>query len=257
MGNSGENVSLWHFVYRRREMAEINRDFMPVYQKEKAFEVQLQQDLRTLVGRIEELEGVDRAASISARDIIVNDRVRWKCKYPVCFGYNTSPLCPPNTPPVDECERVIHSFRYAIVFQLGVPVEDFTGVDWTQKAGKHFILNNVVCNQAEAWANSMGYRQAVSFGGGPCTGLVSGRCTGLPFAGDESNSSGNASRPCAVFQGRGCRSFLKVRPAMEAMAIDVIGTVLPLGWDLVYIGGSTNDPADIPCASTVGLLLVA
>jgi len=44
---------------------------------------------------------------------------------------------------------------------------------------------------------------------------------------------------------------------MEAMAIDIIGTVLPLGWDLVYIGGSTNSPDDIPCASTVGLLLVA
>ena len=44
---------------------------------------------------------------------------------------------------------------------------------------------------------------------------------------------------------------------MEAMAIDIIGTILPLGWDLVYIGGSTNSPADIPCASTAGLLLVA
>jgi hypothetical protein len=43
---------------------------------------------------------------------------------------------------------------------------------------------------------------------------------------------------------------------MEAMAIDVIGTVLPLGWDLVYIG-SQSDPADVPCASTVGLILVA
>ena len=44
---------------------------------------------------------------------------------------------------------------------------------------------------------------------------------------------------------------------MEAMAIDVIGTIQPLGWDMVYIGGSTNSPAYIPCASTVGLLLVA
>jgi len=44
---------------------------------------------------------------------------------------------------------------------------------------------------------------------------------------------------------------------MEAMAIDVIGTVLPLGWDLVYIGGHTNKAEDIPCASMVGLLLVA
>ena len=96
-------------------MTEIKRDFMPVYQKEKAFEVQLQQDLSILVGRIKELEGVDRAAIVSAADIIVDERVRWKCKYPVCFGYGTSPLCPPNTPTVDECERVIHSFRLSLI----------------------------------------------------------------------------------------------------------------------------------------------
>ncbi len=238
-------------------MTEIKKDFMPVYQKEKAFEVQMQQDLRTLVGRIEELEGVDRAAIVSAKDIIVDEKVRWKCMYPVCFGYGTSPLCPPNTPPVDECERVIHSFRYAIVFQLGVPVEDFTGEDWARKAGKHFRLNNSVTNQVEAWANSMGYRQAVSFQGGPCTGLVGGACTGLSVGEERSGDSEAGVRGCAVLQGKGCRSFLRVRPAMEAMAIDVIGTILPLGWDLVYIGGSTNNPDDIPCASTVGLLLVA
>lgn len=231
-------------------MTKIKKDFMPVYQKEKAFEVQMQQDLRILLGRIEALEGVDRAAIVSAKDIIVDEKVRWKCQYPVCFGYGSSPLCPPNTPPVDECERVIHSFRYAIVFQLDVPVEDFTGEDWGRRAGKHFILNNSVCNQVEAWANSMGYRQAVSFQGGPCTGLVEGRCR------EKSSDSEQASWSCAVLQGKQCRSFLKVRPAMEAMAIDVIGTILPLGWDMVYIGGSTNRPADIPCASTVGLLLV-
>lgn len=230
-------------------MTEIKKDFMPVYQKEKAFEVQMQQDLRTLVGRIEELEGVDRAAIVSAKDIIVDEKVRWKCKYPVCFGYGTSPLCPPNTPPVDECERVIHSFRYAIVFQLGVPVEDFTGEDWARKAGKHFRLNNSVTNQVEAWANSMGYRQAVSLQGGPCTGLEGCRA--------KSRDSEDTGPWCAVLQGKRCRSFLRVRPAMEAMAIDVIGTIKPLGWDMVYIGGSTNNPADIPCASTVGLLLVA
>lgn len=230
-------------------MTEIKKDFMPVYQKEKAFEVQMQQDLRTLVGRIEELEGVDRAAIVSAKDIIVDEKVRWKCKYPVCANYGSSPLCPPNTPPVDECERVIHSFRYAIVFQLGVPVEDFTGEDWARKAGKHFRLNNSVTNQVEAWANSMGYRQAVSLQGGPCTGLEGCR---------EKSSASEATGPwCAVLQGKRCRSFLRVRPAMEAMAIDVIGTIQPLGWDMVYIGGSTNNPADIPCASTVGLLLVA
>lgn len=236
---------------------EIQKDFMPIYQKEKAFEAQIQQDLKTLVGRIEKLDGVDRAAILPAKDIIVDARVRWKCIYPLCFGYNTSAVCPPHTPPVDECERVIHSFRYAIVFQLGVPVADFTGKDWPMKAGRHFALNNRVCNQAEAWANSMGYRQAVSFQGGPCTGLIIGICAGIRLVKEYASTAEDTSLTCAVLQGKSCRNFLKVRPAIEAMAIDVVGTVQPLGWDVVYIGGSTNKPADIPCASTVGLLLVA
>lgn len=237
-------------------MTEIKKDFMPIYQKEKAFETQMQQDLRTLVGRTEELEGVSRAAIIPAKDIIVDEKVRWKCKYPVCFGYGSSPLCPPNTPPVDECERVIHSFRYGILFQLDVPVEDFSWrvEDFTGEnprdiqdiTSRHFIRNTSVCNQVEAWANSMGYREAVSFTGGPCTGLQTGKCGRV-----------TKDRNCAVLQGKMCRCSLGVRPAMEAMAIDVIGTIQPLGWDMVYIGGLTNSPDDIPCASTVGLLLVA
>jgi predicted metal-binding protein len=237
-------------------VTEIKKDFMPVYQREKAFEAQIQQDLGTLVAKIEKIDGVDRAAILPAKDIIVDEKVRWKCIYPLCFGYGTSAVCPPHTPPVDECERVIHSFRYAIVFQLGVPVEDFTGEDWATKAGKHFVLNNRACNQAEAWANSMGYRQAVSFQGGPCTGLITGPCTGLRLGTERASGSGDTVGTCAVLRGKGCRNFLKVRPAMEAMAIDVIGTIQSLGWDVVYIGGSTNNPADIPCASTVGLLLV-
>ena len=111
--------------------------------------------------------------------------------------------------------------------------------------GGRFRPEYAVCNQIEAWANSMGYRQAVSFSAGPCTGTQTGECG---FVTEEHN--------CAVLQGKTCRNYLKVRPAMEAMSIDVIGTILPLGWDMVYIGGHTNDGNDIPCASTVGLLLV-
>jgi len=239
-------------------MAKIKKDFMPTYQKEKAFEVQLQKDLKALVKKTEGLEGVGRAAVISAKDIIVDEKVRWKCLYPICFGIGSSPNCPPNTPPVDECRRIIHSFRYGVVFQMDVPVEDFSikpdafteedpnfVENWVKNVRGHFIDNTGVCNQIEATANSMGYRQAVSFSAGPCTGLQTGTCG---FTGEKPN--------CAVLKGGTCRNFLKVRPAMEAMAIDVIGTILPLGWDMVYIGGHTNTPDEIPCASTVGLLLV-
>jgi len=229
---------------------DIKKDFMPIYQKEKAFEDQLQADLNVLVEKSESLEGISRAAIISAKDVIVDDRVRWKCQYPICFGYNSSPCCPPHTPPVDECRRVIHSFRYGIIVQMDVPVEDFTGENWPTKSGLHFYNNNVLVGQIEAQANSMGYRQAVGFQAGPC--ILCGSFT-VEYM-ERHDPSNNV--PCAVLQGGTCRSFLKARPAMEAMAIDVIGTVQPLGWDLVYIGGSTNKPADIPCASTLGLVLV-
>lgn len=241
-------------------MADIKKDFMPTYQAEKAFELQLQKDLKTLVETVEGLEGVHRAAVISAKDIIVDAKVRWKCLFPICFGIGSSPCCPPNTPPVDECKRVIHSFRYAVIYQMDVPVKDFThtmadymavasteaGEELRMETARHFIGNTDVCNQIEAQANSMGYRQAVSFSAGPCTGLQDRTCGDL-----------TGKRQCAVLDGKTCRKFLKVRPAMEAMAIDVIGTILPLGWDMVYIGGDLNTAEDIPCASTAGILLVA
>ncbi len=213
-------------------MVDIKKDFMPTYQYEKAFELQLQKDLQILKEKAEEIEAVSRAAVSPARDVIVDERVRWKCLFPICFGIGSSPCCPPETPPVDECERVIHSFRYAIVFQLDVPVEVFvvTDLDYQDTENpldpgatrKPWLDVNAACNEIEAIANSMGYRQAVSFQGGPCKGLISGECVSTL---DEAN--------CAVLQGKTCRNFLKVRPSMEAMAIDVIGTILPLGWDMV------------------------
>lgn len=230
---------------------EIKKSFMPIYQKEKAYEDQLQLDLNTLADKSESMEGISRASVISAADVIVDERVRWKCQYPICFGYNSSPCCPPHTPPVDECERVIHSYRYGVILQMDVPVEDFTGKDWPSKCGRHFLANNYLVGEVEAQANSMGYRQAVGFQAGPCI-LCGGQTAEYLETKDPSNRV-----TCAVLEGGTCRNFLKARPAMEAMAIDVIGTIQPLGWDLVYIGGSTNDPADIPCASTVGLVLVA
>lgn len=230
---------------------EIKADFMPIYQREKAFEDQLQVDLGILLEKSEALEGVSRAAIIPAKDVIVDERVRWKCQYPLCFGYNSSPCCPPHTPPVDECRRVIHSFRYGIIVQLDAPVEDLTGEHWPSTSGPHFLANNVAVGKIEAQANSMGYRQAVGFQAGPCI-----LCGTLDPGFVECHASSKKFTPCAVLRGRPCPHFLQARPAMEAMAIDVIGTVQPLDWDLVYIGGSTNDPADIPCASTVGMVLV-
>lgn len=229
---------------------EIKKDFMPIYQKEKAFEDQLQEDLNTLVEKSESLGGISRAAIIPARNVIVDERVRWKCKYPICFGYNSSPCCPPHTPDVDECERVIHSFRYGIIFQLDAPVENFTGENWPSKCGLYFFNTTLQVGNIEAMANSMGYRQAVGFTAGPC--LLCGTLS-LEYM-EKKDPSKNV--PCAILKGKQCRNFLQARPAMEAMAIDVIGTIQPLGWDMVYIGGSTNSPADIPCASTVGLVLV-
>ena len=238
-------------------MKEFKKDFQPIYQKEKAFEVQLQQDLKTLVGRIEKMEAISRAAIIPAKDVIVDERVRWKCQYPVCFGYNSSILCPPHTPSVDECKRIIHSFQYAIIFQHDVPVKDY--FERVPAGRAHFRLINEVAYQAEAWANSMGYRQAVSFQAGMCPEYWT--CMKETGSSDDDMAKWLTTPPdrivCAVLEGKRCRHNLRVRPSMEAMAIDVIGTILPLGWDCVYIGGRTNNPDDIPCASSLGLLLVA
>ena len=58
-----------------------------------------------------------------AKDIKVAQWVRMKCIYG-CDGYGQSVACPPNCPPVAECERFIREYSETVIFHFSRTVRD-------------------------------------------------------------------------------------------------------------------------------------
>lgn len=214
-------------------------------------ETQLKKDLKKLLEKAREA-GATETTIIPTGKIVVDERARLKCCNPICFGYNTSPCCPPLSPTAEETRQIVSKYKYGILMRLECPPEDVTyqkflssGITWANKIGE-------VVNEVEAEANYIGYYLATGFKGGPC-----GYC-GL-FSEDYVEKwilEKKVPLKCAVLSNELCRHYLKSRPAMEASGIDVFATARNVGWEMWVIMPETA-PGKIPCSQWVGLVLVA
>jgi len=178
--------------------------------------------------------GASNAVGISARDVVVNPRVRLKCQVPLCSHYGKSIMCPPNVMDVEEFLLYLERYRWGILLQLELPVPaeivpkasdppfvqrlslgDFRAQpshrDFRRK-GKQ-LLSSVV-NRVEGMAMRQGYHFAAGFVGGSCA--LCDVCTG-------------PSNP------EGCRKPFQARPAMEAVGIDVFSTAERAGIPLTHL----------------------
>lgn len=61
--------------------------------------------------------GFDDYKQVSGDDIVVRNWVRFKCRY-MCGGYGERAICPPNTPPVDECEAFFKEYRSILIIRF-------------------------------------------------------------------------------------------------------------------------------------------
>jgi len=191
----------------------------------------LMDDLERYRARAIELGATD-AKVISAGDVVLDERVRVKCRYPTCSGYNTNMNCPPHTMNVDEFRAVLGRYRYAILAKVDVTsgsMEDF------KIANRRVLLGIVWKLEAEAFYD--GHYFATGFGGTSCKDMF---CPTLD---------------CAALAGQGCRHPYKARPGMHAMGIDVFATAARAGWTL-YPAGSSCDLTSVPHLSTIGLVLI-
>ncbi|MEN6561238.1 MAG: DUF2284 domain-containing protein [Acidobacteriota bacterium] len=59
---------------------------------------------------------------IDPADIVLAEWVRMKCLYG-CGEYGRNACCPPNAPPIEECERFIREYRRCAVFHFAKKVE--------------------------------------------------------------------------------------------------------------------------------------
>ena len=200
----------------------------------------LQEDLGLFRQKALEL-GADGAEIIRADQLIVDERVRLKCLIPRCLRAGETPNCPPNAPDLDLVRKAFARYSWGILIKTHVePMSDFIPGSSKDKAGTDLSLlfhqkTARIIYELERLAYKHGYSLAMGLGGGSCKDYL---CHGLV---------------CQFKDSGRCRFPLRDRPAMEALGIDVVDIISKAGWSAYPL---MDDPAGIPCATSVGLVLI-
>jgi predicted metal-binding protein len=192
----------------------------------------LRADLDRYIRRAIELGATD-AKVITSTDVIIDERVRAKCSYPMCSSYGTNVNCPPYAPSLDQVRRLVNAFCYGVFVKLDAPFEEQLNA-WRDTN----LRNHEIISRIEADAFYDGYYLAVGFGGRACKNVF---CPDLECS--------------ALATGQACRYPLKSRPTAHAMGMDLFKMATRLGWDMYPIGKSTL-PSDVPCLTTLGIVLI-
>ena len=201
-------------------------------------------DLQELCEHAIEL-GASRAKFFDAAVVVVDERVRLKCRVPLCDDYGIHLLCPPNVPSVNEMQEIVAKYSYALLLQLDYPIsgelkELIRSKDSVTEIYKSQAFKNEyrvpldrsrkrlheIVNKVEAKAYSMGFYFATGFIGGSCK--LCAQCV--------SQQSGEP-----------CHQPFKARPSIEAVGIDAFKTANNIGFELA-------PPKDI--VRWTGLILV-
>jgi len=146
--------------------------------------------------------GFDDFRWIDPAEFVVAHWVRMKCMFG-CDEYGRGAACPPNAPPVAECERFFREYRHAAVFHFEKKVakpEDRHA--WTRKVNLKLLKleKEVFCS---------GHEKAFLLFMDSCT--VCADCTG---------------------ERATCKEPKLARPTPEALAVDVYSTVRKLGYPI-------------------------
>lgn len=169
------------------------------------------------------------AKRISARDIVVADWVRFKCRFG-CKGFGKHLSCPPYSPKVQETRNMISEYETAVLVRFnGFPGhESLTPEEIPDDfhpffAGLILWVNKTV-HLLEKTAFYDGFYKAFGFGAYPCIYCEHQHCVAEEQKGPVDES----------FR-RMCRHMDLVRPTMEGSGIDVFETAKRAGWDISTI----------------------
>ena len=182
--------------------------------------------------------GASSACIITPEQIIFDERVRLKCRFPLCRHYGGCFNCPPHTGTVEEMRAQADLFRYAIVYKADFSGESMVTRDKKSKQSlEDRRLINDIASAIESAAFYDGYYFATGFSDGCCKLYLCGEL------------------PCQAILGGGCRQQALARASMEAVGMDVYRLATLLGWDIYPIGRSIQDDI-IPPGLRVGLVFI-
>jgi len=173
--------------------------------------------------------GAGSAAPLPARAVVVDERVNFKCRVPLCASYGVNLMCPPATPTAAETRKALARYTDVLVVQQDIPLtqaavdEALDGMGYAEAQAPDAPASPAAAYQArlrdsqnefshlmsalEAEAFKMGYRFAAAFAGGDCV----------------------LCDVCAGADGQPCKHPFEARPSMEAVGIDVVATAAAAG----------------------------
>jgi predicted metal-binding protein len=163
----------------------------------------LEKNLQSIISLLKE-QGASDVVLINTADIVVDERVRLKCRVPVCDSYNKNLMCPPYVPPVAEFQKTLKKYEQGILLQVSAELNEKYASAPTEEVFLPARKLHELVNAGEKEAFTAGFRFAAGFIGGCCR--LCDECV-------------------AVHGGMHCRFPFKARPSMEAMGIDVMATV--------------------------------
>jgi len=153
--------------------------------------------LETYCRKALEME-VDGAKVIDPHSVVTAEWVRMKCQFG-CPGFGMRLCCPPYTPTPDQTQKVINSYKKAILIHRNIGKGERT---------KGFN-EAIVRLEIEIFLN--GYYKAWSMGSGPCRLCKECDPTGI------------------------CKHGYEARPSMEACGIDVFKTARDNGFPIEVV----------------------
>ena len=182
--------------------------------------------------------GASNAAVISTDQIVVDERVRMKCRFPLCSEYGSCMNCPPNTGTIAETRERLSLFKYAVALKLDVSSQRVAGAAARGDEGVEDLRKLCkIISDVESSAFYDGYYFATGFSSASCHFTW---CRGLE---------------CQALAGKGCRQRARAYTSMESVGIDVYNLAASLGWDIYPIGMSAT--ADMfPHGSRCGMVLI-
>lgn len=150
--------------------------------------------------------GAIEALYIDCDDVVVDDRVRLKCFVPLCRHYGDL-VCPPNVPTPDEFRKYLKLYRFALLISTQYdnppkPASLADSEDVSNEIRKKSKDLSDILLRLEGVSLQKGYRFAAGFTGGSCH-----YCDACVKTGGE------------------CKTPYRARPSMEAVGVDVVGTL--------------------------------
>ena len=141
--------------------------------------------------------GADHAVPIDPDQVIVDERVRLKCRVPICDAYNQSLMCPPNVLTVDEFKNLLSMYSEAILIQVRA-----SGNSEEEIIAAELHVQNLI-SELETKALMRGNYFVAGFGAAQCR--LCPTCVGVKST-------------------EKCRHPFRARPSMEAVGINIYKT---------------------------------